>query len=152
MLISGITYSGKSTSAYTYEYDAWGKPISTYYVASPYYDVMYYNPLRYRGYIYDNETGFYYLQSRYYDPVVGRFINADILVSTGQGFTGFNMFAYCGNNPVSRKDVDSDTEIEKGFVISVNTGLVSLVAVGICMFAQTGDATYLEKAWHECCA
>ena len=62
------------------------------------------NPLTYRGYVYDSETGLYYLQSRYYDPVVGRFINADGLVATGQGLTGNNMFAYCGNNPVNRAD------------------------------------------------
>ena len=62
------------------------------------------NPIRYRGYYYDVETGFYYLQSRYYDPEVGRFINADGLVSTGQGVLGFNMYAYCGNNPVNRAD------------------------------------------------
>jgi len=47
------------------------------------------------------ETGFYYLQSRYYDPETGRFINADGLVSTGQGLGGTNMFAYCGNNPIN---------------------------------------------------
>ena len=58
------------------------------------------NPLRYRGYIYDQETGLYYLQSRYYDPNVGRFLNADGLVSTGQGVLGYNMFAYCLNNSV----------------------------------------------------
>ena len=58
------------------------------------------NPLRYRGYYYDSETGFYYLQSRYYDPALGRFINADSYGSTGQGFLGYNMFAYCNNNPV----------------------------------------------------
>jgi hypothetical protein len=46
----------------------------------------------------------YYLQSRYYDPAIGRFINADIYASTGQGFIGCNMFAYCGNNPVVRMD------------------------------------------------
>jgi len=62
------------------------------------------NPIRYRGYYYDIETGFYYLQSRYYDPGVGRFINADAFVSTGQGFVGNNMFAYCGNNPIRRVD------------------------------------------------
>ena len=96
----------------TYEYDAWGKPISTYYVASPYYDAMQCNPLRYRGYIYDNETGFYYLQSRYYDPVVGRFINSDRYISTGQGFTGFNMFVYCNNNPVRYYDEFGDESKE----------------------------------------
>lgn len=62
------------------------------------------NPLRYRGYVYDNETGLYYLQSRYYNPALGRFINGDALVSTGQGILGYNLFAYCGNNPISRID------------------------------------------------
>ena len=63
------------------------------------------NPLRYRGYVYDSETGFYYLQSRYYDPELGRFINSDSYASTGQGILGNNMFAYCRNNPVCRIDV-----------------------------------------------
>ena len=62
------------------------------------------NPLRYRGYYYDNETGFYYLQSRYYDPVNRRFINADSYASTGQGFIGANMYAYCRNNPIGNAD------------------------------------------------
>ena len=56
------------------------------------------NPLTYRGYVYDTETDLSYLQSRYYDPAVGRFINADALVSTGQGLLGNNMFAYCLND------------------------------------------------------
>ena len=63
------------------------------------------NPLRYRGYVYDAETGLYYLQSRYYNPETGRFINADGYATTGQGFLGNNMFAYCGNNPVCRVDI-----------------------------------------------
>ena len=62
------------------------------------------NPLRYRGYYYDTETGFYYLQSRYYDPNLGRFINADAYSSTGQGILGNNMYAYCNNNPVILSD------------------------------------------------
>ena len=62
------------------------------------------NPFRYRGYYYDAEGGLYYLQSRYYDPVIGRFVSADEYVSTGQGIVGYNMFAYCGNNPVTRAD------------------------------------------------
>ena len=52
----------------------------------------------------DAETGFYYLQSRYYDPEIARFINADDFASTGQGIQGYNMFAYCNNNPVNRID------------------------------------------------
>ena len=62
-------------------------------------------PFRYRNYVYDTETGLYYLQSRYYDPKVGRFINADAFASTGQGVLGNNMFAYCGNNPVNYEDL-----------------------------------------------
>ena len=50
----------------------------------------------------------YYLQSRYYDPAIGRFINADTFASSGQGFLGCNMFAYCGNNPISRVDSNGD--------------------------------------------
>ena len=52
----------------------------------------------------DEETGFYYLQSRYYNPEVGRFISADVYLSTGQGVIGHNAYAYCGNNPIIRLD------------------------------------------------
>ena len=82
----------------SYEYDAWGD------VLSQSGEMASINPLRYRGYYYDSETGFYYLQSRYYDSVNHRFINADSYASTGQGFIGANMFAYCNNNPVIYAD------------------------------------------------
>ena len=62
------------------------------------------NPIRYRGYYYDAETGFYYLNSRYYDPEICRFINADGYVSTGSALFGYNMFAYCLNNSISNVD------------------------------------------------
>ena len=61
-------------------------------------------PLCYRGYVYDRETKLYYLESRYYNPATGRFINADAYAATGQGFVGNNMFAYCLNNPVNLMD------------------------------------------------
>ena len=91
--IPGFEYE----SVATYEYDAWGNVSSSGRLAEI-------NPLRYRGYYYDNETGFYYLQSRYYDPANRRFINADSLASTGQGFLGTNMFAYCNNCPTIYED------------------------------------------------
>lgn len=81
-----------------YSYDAWGN------VSVEGTGILELNPLRYRGYVYDSESGLYYLQSRYYDPEVGRFLNADAFASTGQGLLGNNMFAYCGNNPVIRID------------------------------------------------
>ena len=62
------------------------------------------NPLRYRSYYYDSETGLYYVSSRYYDPEIGRWINADNQLTTGNDMTGMNLFAYCGNNPVNRID------------------------------------------------
>ena len=62
------------------------------------------NPLRYRGYVYDNWYGVYYLQSRYYIPRDCRFLNADVFTSTGQGLLGNNMFAHCNNNPVNYSD------------------------------------------------
>ena len=95
----------------TYDYDPWGKvtavrdangALVTYPSGSNLIAFM--NPLRYRGYYQDNDTGFYYLQSRYYDPELKRFINADSYSSTGQGFLGHNMFAYCLNNPVMTHD------------------------------------------------
>ena len=71
------------------------------------------NPLRYRGYVYDTETKLYYLQSRYYDPELGRFINADAYTATGQGLLGNNMFAYCGNNPVNFSDPTGNFRVDR---------------------------------------
>ena len=89
-----------------YIYNAWGEILS---ITGPMASTIgAYNPFRYKGYYYDDETGFYYLINRYYDPVMKRFISADSFASTGQGFTGTNMFAYCGNNPVSRVDENGD--------------------------------------------
>ena len=85
-----------------YEYSAWGELLSV--TGSKADTVGMINPFRYRGYCYDTETGLYYISSRYYDPEIGRWINADGYVSTGQGVLGNNMFAYCGNNPVNRVD------------------------------------------------
>ena len=99
--IPGFEYE----SVATYEYDAWGNIVSS---SGRLAEI---NPLRYRGYYYDNETGFYYLQSRYYDPANRRFINADLLASTGQGFTGTNMFAYCVNSPVVLGDYEGTDAI-----------------------------------------
>ena len=81
-----------------YTYDAWGNLLDSG------GNLATVNPLRYRGYYYDSETGFYYLQSRYYDPANRRFINADVYASTGQGFVGTNMFAYCNNKPIINSD------------------------------------------------
>ena len=90
------------TAVVEYTYDAWGNILSV--TGSLASTVGQINPFRYRGYYYDSETDLYYLNSRYYDAEVGRFISADSYVSTGQGILGNNMFAYCNNSPVSRID------------------------------------------------
>ena len=95
-------YGGSGTLRVSYEYDSWGNLISMQDTSG--INIGTINPIRYRGYYFDEETGLYYLQSRYYDPQVGRFINADGYISTGTGIMGHNMFAYCGNNPINRVD------------------------------------------------
>ena len=76
-----------------YTYDAWGNFTESVNTSDPgALAALALNPFRYRGYVYDYETGFYYLQSRYYDPETGRFISADSYVSTGTGLLGCNMF------------------------------------------------------------
>ena len=94
--------NSSGTPVVQYTYDAWGNLLSCTGSLASTLGIL--NPLRYRGYVYDAETGLYYLQSRYYDPEIGRFINADAFVSTGQGFVGYNMFAYCINNPTNYYD------------------------------------------------
>lgn len=81
-----------------YSYDAWGNIVA---MTGPLAKL---NPLRYRDYVYDQETGLYYVSSRYYYPEIGRWINADNQLSTGSDLTGLNLFANCGNNPVNRID------------------------------------------------
>ena len=83
-----------------YEYDAWGK------VLTADTNIAKLNPIRYRGYYYDIETGYYYLQSRYYDPDICRFINADGLNLVDLNtYNGQNLFVYCNNNAVNYSDL-----------------------------------------------
>lgn len=93
---------GNGNTVVEYVYDSWGKKLSTTGTLAATLGAN--QPFRYRGYVYDEETGWYYLQSRYYDPTTGRFISADVYLSTGQGVLGHNAFAYCLNNPICRID------------------------------------------------
>lgn len=91
-----------------YEYDVWGIVIHSD------SDIANINPIRYRGYYYDNETGYYYLQSRYYDSSICRFINADLpmYVLILKGITsGINSFSYCFNNPIMFNDITGTSSL-----------------------------------------
>ena len=81
-----------------YKYDAWGKLLST--TGSLAETLGKLNPFRYRGYVYDEETGLYYLRSRYYNPEQSRFVNADILLGAGKCLFSHNTYGYAANCPV----------------------------------------------------
>ena len=95
------------TQMVSYTYDAWGKMLSkTGTLASTLGTIQ---PFRYRGYALDEETELYYNQSRFYNPSIARFITADttgVLTASLKSLTEKNLFAYCDNNPVMRKDID----------------------------------------------
>ena len=96
------------TQVVSYTYDSWGKLVSI--DGSLKNTVGLNNPYRYRGYRYDNETGLYYLSSRYYNPDNCQFINADdtaFLGATGTALS-YNLFSYCENNPVNMADYNGD--------------------------------------------
>ena len=119
-----------------YRYDSWGKLLST--SGSLASTLGKNNPFRYRGYVYDEETGFYYLQSRYYNPEVGRFISADVLLSTGQGVIGHNAYAYCLNNPVNREDSNGNWSMPNWLKVTI--GAVALVGAVALTVATGGGA------------
>ena len=91
----------------SYGYDAWGAPLwCTGEMAETLGKVQ---PFRYRGYVFDEETELYYNQSRFYNPSIARFVAADttgVLTASLKSLTEKNLFAYCDNNPVMRKDID----------------------------------------------
>jgi len=127
-----IVNSSRSVVA-SYSYDPWGKLLSS---SGTLANV---NPLRYRGYYYDSETGFYYLQSRYYDPAIGRFINADSYASTdATGLLSTNMFAYCENDPVNKSDPSGELfGTISGLIVGGLTGALSAYINGDDILAGT---------------
>ena len=127
-ILKVITATG--TEAATYTYDAWGRVLTST------GDLADINPLRYRGYYYDVETGLYYLQSRYYDPETSRFINSDVYSDSSAGMLAYNLFLYCANNPVSGYDPNGTWNWGKFFdgasMISIG---VTAVAVAVTVLS-----------------
>ena len=119
-------YNSSGTQLVGYTYDAWGNCTTTYYNSGASTGAQY-NPFRYRGYYYDSDLGLYYLNSRYYDPNTGRFINADGYVSTGQGLLSNNMYVYCNNNPIMYVDYSGELF---GSILALSL-LISLMAAPI---------------------
>jgi len=130
-----------NTIVATYEYDAWCRLISSTDTSGVNIGAI--NPIRYRGYYYDTETGFYFLQTRYYSPEICRFLSMDIFVSTGQGVIGNNMFAYCGNNPVVNIDITGTMHV-KGIDGCGGYGTSKSCNLGLAIY-QTCDKVFSKE-------
>ncbi len=134
-----------------YHYDAWGKPLailngSNEDVSSDAMSIANINPIRYRGYYYDVETGLYYLNTRYYDPETGRFLNADnpaYLDSPPLG-SGYNLFAYCNNNPVMSEDPDGNWSLPNWAKVAI--GAVAIAGLAVATVCTGGAAGVIAGA------
>ena len=144
--IIGI-YDSLGNEVGEYAYDAYGKCYVKYKDNSSEEEktILNTNPFRYRGYYYDNETGLYYLNARYYDPSIGRFISPDVLTildETKGHINGLNLYMYCNNNPVMFVDPSGclprwlrDILDIAAYVVA---GIIGLVA-GIGIAVLTGN-------------
>ena len=113
-----VDKDGKAVAEYAY--DAWGNMLAE---NNGTLTVGKLNPFRYRSYVYDEETGLYYLQSRYYDPLTGRFLNADVYCDTKSGTPlSTNMFAYCENNAINNVDYSGNSPKSKNIISNSYSG------------------------------
>ena len=132
-----------------YDYDAWGvctvtKDISNCNIATV-------NPYRYRGYYFDNEIGMYYLQSRYYNAGVGRFVNGDeiLFLGTNRTLLSYNLFSYCQNNGVMHIDASGFMTVSMLRMLSTifNYNIISESTAALSVLALNGFGIY--TAFHE---
>ena len=143
-----------------YSYDAWGNLVEepSDSINNPGIE---FSPFRYRGYWYDEETGLYYLNSRYYNPAWGRFLNEDIYLNANGDIIGFNLFAYCGNEPVNRADYSGESfwdtvkwlckksvDIHANFVMAYYGGPLSLPLM-ITTIEMHYSRNWLNKSYSE---
>ena len=121
-----------------YRYDAWGKPVST--TGSLASTIGKRNPFRYRGYYWDEETGLYYVGSRYYDPEIRRFISADdvtILNDEDRSLEHSALFPYCFNNPINYTD-EGGAWPSWATKLAIGVGAIVVGAAVMAVTAATG--------------
>ena len=147
-VVAILNSSGVSVVEYTY--DAWGRLLTTTGSMAPSLGLN--NPLRYRSYIYDRETGLYYLQSRYYNPEIGRFISTDSISYLGADGTiqSYNLFAYCNNNPVNYTDASGKSAVTSTSWLLPLLALLDgatpfLEFVALCIVGAAVITRYIEK-------
>ena len=144
--ITGLTDQNGTLIA-QYTYDPWGKPLTVTDangtdISANATHIANINPLRYRGYYYDVESGLYYLLSRYYDPVTQRFVNADgiSLLEYGlQNIIQYNMYAYCWNNPQNMYDCTGQFPAYIKIILAIKL-------IGDTVAAVTGIANYFHNS------
>ena len=129
--------NGTGTTVATYLYDAWGNLTSS---SGSMADT---NPIRYRGYYYDIESGFYYLQSRYYDPKTGRFINADGQINADM--SGTNLYAYCGSNPVNFADPTGRIAVVDDLLAALLIGVAAGAVAGAVAAGAAANSPTVQK-------
>ncbi|AOR23451.2 hypothetical protein BGI42_06730 [Clostridium taeniosporum] len=144
-------FDGTETQIASYSYDSWGKLISIkdgsgVDITNDTESIGYKNPYRYRGYRYDTETGLYYLQSRYYNPEWGRFINADGIIGQTGELLVHNLFAYCKNNPVNMKDENGFRPIFSAS-LSEETDEMKEVSLAIMNNRYNYKSGYIKKSF-----
>ena len=138
--VTGIVDSNMNVVV-EYSYDTWGKLIDT--TGSEANFIGKFNPFRYRGYYYDTETGLYYLGGRYYDPVTGRFLNADEQFNDDSSILGANLFVYCYNNPANMVDFDGRFAIAIGVAVFFLAAAVSISTVAFISTPQ------FQRSWNQ---
>ncbi|MBU1092948.1 MAG: RHS repeat-associated core domain-containing protein, partial [Firmicutes bacterium] len=125
-----------------YKYDAWGNIV----YQTPNQSLGDINPYRYRGYRFDEETGFYYLNSRYYNPEIGRFISSDGMVGNVGGIKSANMYAYCINNPVTYYDTNGQSPKRIALYNSDNEGSGSDNFYAYVFYAEEQSGISIDKS------
>ena len=144
-------YNKSDVKLVSYSYDPWGKCTVSYSNGGASTSATK-NNLRYRGYYLDSDLGLYYLQSRYYDPNTYRFINADGYLSTGQGILGYNMYAYCNNNPVNYVDYGGNSPwliVAAILLFTPAGGQISQAAISVTCYAGIAITAIFDEEVRE---
>ena len=123
-----------------YNYDAWGR-----FIVHGNSAIGNINPYKYRGYYFDNETGLYFLKTRYYNPDSGRFISMDdVAYIDPETIGGTNLFAYCNNNPVM--NVDPNGTFLFGLFVGMLLGFTGSMVQDI---VDDGELFNGSVKWHQ---